>query len=202
MIEDQEPDVITLPKTKPEDLWIYDKFILARRLGYICGPKSMDVPKSGTYIIRPAINFMGMGAGAKFVALQKSTYKIPDGFFWCEIFKGKHLSVDYYKKKQVLCVEGFRNKNDLMKWKIWRKTEDKIPYPKILKNLKGNYDWINVEYIDGKIIEVHLRKNPDFEGHSSDYVIPVWRGQKVKPKKDQRFIKVHEFDRLGYYVSR
>ena len=188
------PDVEALIKTRNEDLWVYDKFIVAKTLGYICGPKGQEVPKPGKYIIRPVINFMGMGLGAEIVSLKKSTEHIPDGFFWCEVFKGNHISVDYYKKSQVLTVEGIRSESQgLSHWLVWKTIREKKKYPKILKKLKGKYKWVNVEYIGDKIIEIHLRKNPDFEGHTSDYVIPIWNHQK--------FIESIDQDRKGFYCD-
>jgi hypothetical protein len=88
------PDVEAFLKTKNEDLWIYDKLILCKKLGYICGPKGQPVPEPGEYVVKPIVNMMGMGLGAKKVFIQDSTEHLEDGFFWCEIFKGRHLSVD------------------------------------------------------------------------------------------------------------
>lgn len=188
------PDVEALLKTRNEDLWVYDKLILSKILGYNCGPKGMEVPKPGKYIIRPAINFMGMALGAKIIHLEKSTEHLEDGFFWCEVFKGRHLSVDYKNKKQDLCVEGFRAKNSkISKWTRWEKTSDKIKYPKILKKLKGNYKWVNIEYIGDNIIEIHFRRNPDFLGHSSKYIRPIW--------DNEIFIKAKDADRVGFYIE-
>ena len=42
-----------------EDLWIFDKLILAKKLGYVCGPIGVDVPEPGYYIVRPCVNIMG-----------------------------------------------------------------------------------------------------------------------------------------------
>ena len=45
----------------PKDLWIYNKLILNRLLGHLCGPTGVPVPYSGYYIVRPSINLLGMG---------------------------------------------------------------------------------------------------------------------------------------------
>ena len=47
-----------------DDLWIFDKLILSRKLGYVCGPVDADVPKPNHYIVRPCVNPAGMGRGA------------------------------------------------------------------------------------------------------------------------------------------
>ena len=36
-----------------EDLWVFDKLILAKKLGYQCGPAGGWTPESKNYIIRP-----------------------------------------------------------------------------------------------------------------------------------------------------
>ena len=53
--------------------------------------------------------------------------------------------------------------------------------------------------IGNKIIEIHLRRNPDFATHDSPYIIPVWKGQK-KIRKNHMFIEAKDGDRLGYFV--
>lgn len=197
-------DVDAWKLTHLDDLWVFDKLILSKKLGYSCGPKGINVPKPGLYIVRPCINFMGMGLGTKFLNIKDNTDNImEEGTFWSQVFKGKHLSIDYYKGRQKLCVEGIRpDLHNVRKWDIWKKTEDKIPYPTILKSLKGRYDWINVEFVGGNIIEIHLRRNPDFKGHASNYVIPVYSGQKIKPKENQIFIKSVDDTRIGFYIEK
>jgi len=48
-----------------DDLWVYNKLILSRKLGYTCGPSGVPVPKSDFFIVRPCMNFMGMGRFAR-----------------------------------------------------------------------------------------------------------------------------------------
>jgi len=178
----------------PKDLWIFDKLILATRLGYTCGPKGMAPQASGQFIVRPCINLLGMGRGA-YIASDVSN--IEDGSFWCEAFQGRHLSVDYYKGNQMLCVEGVPLGDDLSKWAIWKKTNDTMPLPNIVKELEGAYDWINVEFIGNKIVEIHLRNNPDFEGHGADYVIPAYD---IKQLAGHEFIDSPDYKRLGFFI--
>ena len=107
--------------THEEDLWIFDKLILSRKLGYQCGPVAMHVPKSGNYIVRPCVNMVGMSKGAYIDYIEENTDTdyLPAGFFWCEIFEGRHLSVDYDFGIQGLTTEGFRNTDDPL-WKFNR----------------------------------------------------------------------------------
>jgi hypothetical protein len=82
--------------TDPNDLWLFDKLILSKKLGYICGPAGVSPPKESVYIVRPCVNFRMMSAGAKFMKLSPNEHSaVPDGYFWCEVFNGRHLSFDY-----------------------------------------------------------------------------------------------------------
>ena len=62
-----------------EDLWVFDKLIVAKKLGHLCGPRGVDVPQPGKYITRPCVNLMGMGRGAKFVHIEKTTDNVLEG---------------------------------------------------------------------------------------------------------------------------
>ena len=90
----------------PDTMWVTDKLILSSKMGYKCGPAGIDVPESGDYIVRPVVNAYGLGIGAEKMFIEQTTTHIPPGFFWCEWFEGRHLSVDYQQGKQILCVES------------------------------------------------------------------------------------------------
>lgn len=163
----------------PDYIWVMDKLILSKKLGYKCGPTGIDVTEPGYYIVRPCVNALGLGLGAKKVWLEKETMHLPYGYFWCEWFEGRHLSIDYKNKKQVLCVEGYKQKDTFTKWDKWIKTNDELPFPNILKDLT-DIELINCEYIGDKLIEVHLRHNEDFNDNITEF-IPVWKGQDTTP---------------------
>lgn len=184
----------------PDDLWVYDKFILSKKLGYYCGP-SGTVPLPGRYIVRPCVNFRMMSAGARISLLEDDRDKdlVPPGYFWCETFKGRHLSFDYQFGKQVLAVEGFRNSYRLDRFSEWRKVNDTYKLPDLLKPLTEKYEWLNIEVIGDKIIEVHLRYNDDFVGHTSSTIIPVWKDDSELTKKNNFHFNPCG-DRLGFLL--
>ena len=123
------------------------------------------------------------------------------GTFWCEWFDGKHLSVDYKNGKQTLCVEGFKQDYTLIKWDRWVKTNDEVPFPEILNTLVEKYKYINCEFIGGKLIEVHLRRNEDFVGGISEFV-PVWQGEEINPPPGFRYVDYPDVHgRVGAYVK-
>jgi hypothetical protein len=90
----------------PEDLWIFDKLIVARRSGHLCGPMGVPVPKRGEYFVRPISNIKGMGRNARVEYLDGDTSHLHPGEFWCEMFDGDHLSIDYCGYKPVISVRG------------------------------------------------------------------------------------------------
>lgn len=190
----------------PDDIWVLDKLILSRKLGYVCGPVGLDVPKSSYYIVRPCVNMIGLGLSASKEFLVKGTSHLLVGCFWCEWFEGKHISVDYEEGKQVLAVEGYRTDKNLAKWDKWVKVDIEIPMPKFLIPLSNKYKTINCEYIGDKLIEVHLRENTDFSENITEF-IPVWKDQQPLSKIDMkekgyRYISCPEYNgRVGAYIK-
>jgi hypothetical protein len=184
-----------------DDLWIYNKLFLSRVLGYTCGPSGTTVPKSDFYIIRPSFNLLGMGRFARIEFVYKSTDQFHPAEFWCEVFDGEHLSVDFRNGQSELVVKGEKDNDDpLYKWKKWEKIDQKIEFPSVLLKLKGNYEWINCEFIDNKLIEVHFRQNPDFR-YNNTIAIPVWNDEKPKNIKDYIFIEDKDYYRKGFYIK-
>ena len=184
-----------------EDLWVYNKLILSRGLGYKCGPIGTTVPKPDFYIVRPSTNLLGMGRFARKEYIYKRTDHYHPGEFWCELFEGDHISVDYHHREQKLAVLGIRDDYDLYyKWQKWIKVEYKIPFPKILNKLKGDYDWINCEFIGNRLIEVHFRQNPDFR-YGNTEAIPVWKGDFEEHHIDYKFIESKDYLREGFWVK-
>ena len=184
-----------------EDLWVYNKLILSRVLGYTCGPVGTSVPKPDFYILRPSMNLLGMGRYARKEYIYKYTDSYHPSEFWCELFGGDHISVDYQNKEQRLTVLGTRDEmNPLYKWDMWEKIDIKVPYPKILEKLKGNYEWINCEFIGNRLIEVHFRQNPDFR-YENDIAIPIWDTADLEKYPDHTFVSDSDYLRKGFMVK-
>jgi len=71
--------------------------------------------------------------------------------------------------------------------------------PKWLTNIATQYKTINIEYIGGKVIEVHLRGNPDpFD--KGDFLKPVYEGDEI----DGEFVEAPEplVGRLGFIAEK
>jgi hypothetical protein len=174
---------------EPDDLWCCDKLILAKKLGYYCGPAGI-VPKPGYYIVRPVMNLRMMGIGATLEYL--SSDSIPAGYFWCEQFTGRHLSFDYKYGTQTLAVEGFRNSTRLDRFSHWTRVSDVFQLPPVLASVACRYPNFNVETVGDRVIEVHFRYNDDFDNHSAHTIVPVWRDE---------FYASSCGDRLGFILK-
>jgi hypothetical protein len=186
-----------------EWVWIYDKLVIAQRQGILSGPAGVPVTEPGWYIIRPITNIRMMGRGAHRIYLQPGNEDVvPDGYFWSEILVGDHVSVDYHWGRQTLAVLG--EKGDPTRYdrfNCWRKISGIFELPGFLVELGRHAEWVNVEYINGLAIEVHLRYNDDFAGHDADVIYPVWRGQPLAQPMGTEWYDSPCADRLGFWVQ-
>jgi len=184
-------DIDVFDNIAVDDLWCVDKLILSKKLGYTCGPAGILPSVPGQYIVRPIVNLKMMGVGATIQYLDSDS--IPDSYFWCEIFTGRHLSFDYHWGKQTLAVEGFRtDPTRLDRFSHWTKIEEYFKLPEILQTVADRYPWLNVEVIGDRVIEVHFRYNDDFANHNATTIIPVWRDE---------FYSSPAGDRLGFILK-
>lgn len=187
----------------PRDLWVYNKLQLSQVLGYTCGPSGLEVPNPDFFIVRPSQNFMGMGRHTRIEYLEKETEHLHPGEFWCEVFEGEHLSVDFHYGKPELIVKGERKEYDQFhKWSKWYKVERGIRFPEVLEEFVDTYEWINCEFIGGKLIEVHFRRNSDFR-YGNSVAIPVWDHEEPisEDLSKYKYIKDDDYHRLGFWVS-
>ena len=146
------------------------------------------------------VNAYGLGIGAEKMFIEKTTTHIPPGLFWCEWFEGRHLSVDYKDGEQSLCVEGFKKENTFLKWDRWARTMDVMPMPEQIQDAVSGHDVVNCEFIGDKLIEVHLRHNPDFEGGIMEF-IPVWEGDDTSPPNGYKYREYPDVHgRIGAFV--
>lgn len=173
--------------------WVLNKLELSIKLGYHCGPAMKPVDKTGEYIVRPIMNFSGMGIHTRKMFLEENRITtIEPGYFWCEFFKGPQYSIDYtWKDNQyfpVFCTQGFIDEDEFVHFNYWKR----ISYPGFILpkwiNDLGK-EKINVEFIGDKIIEIHLRHSDDFPPGASE-IHPIWKNTSDEVKEN--------FSRLGY----
>lgn len=184
----------------PDEMWVYNKLQISSMMGYVCGPVGVNVPRPGRYIVRPAINFLGLGMGAQIIHIKKSTDHLPPGHFWCQVFRGNHYSADFKYGKLVRVTQGIHG-DDITKWKKWITVDKKFKFPEILDK---PFTWkpnINCEFIGNKLIEIHIRKNPDF-CYNNNIFIPVWEGDQINPPDGYRYVQCPDVNgRIGAYVD-
>lgn len=167
-------------------LWFNEK------VGNVCGPAGVAVPGSHYYAVRPTYNLSGMGSGARKVFIEAGRSDPDDGQilpgeFWTEWFEGDHLTVDYswdFRKnrwEQLHVFKASRRDNDpLYKFSKWTKIDTFVSPPVFLRSL-NEVPIINVEYIGGHPIEVHLRENPDPVEYNE--IVPDWKDTPNDPVK-------------------
>lgn len=185
----------------PDDIHWYNKLYLSRELGYKCGV--YKIPTSGKWIVRPITNLEGMGRNAVIDFFEEGTI-IEPGMFYCEVFEGRHITIDYVKNNehwvQHHTFEGFNTPDNLIKFSRWTKVDYEYPIPHFLQNVKS--DHINIEIKGDRLIEVHLRPNPDPVMYDDFW--PIW-SEDQKPPFDN-YIRIPDLDdetemgRLGFFV--
>jgi hypothetical protein len=195
-------DLDVWPHCPTDWLWVYDKLIVARKQNIQAGPAGIPVPCDGDYVVRPITNIRMMSRGASIQRLaQSNPDAVPDGYFWSEIVQGRHVSVDYHHGQQDLTVEGFRDDaRRLDRFSCWAKISEVYALPEFLTGLGQIVPWINVEYIGGTAIEVHLRYNDDFRNHSGDMIYPVWKENPLPQPRGATWYPSAGGDRLGFWI--
>ena len=171
----------------------FNKLYVSEILGYDCGPSGIAPTKSGKYVVRPIYNLSGMGVGAEVKEIEAGDIsKTPPGYFWCEFFEGNQYSVDYEfihglvgEWRPLSCYRGVKNETNLSKFTSWHKDDYYPDVPRQFNEL-SEVRIINIEFIEDKPIEVHLRKSPDPK--CEDFV-PIW-------SEDQETLDF--FTELGY----
>lgn len=185
----------------------FNKLYLSEKLGYECGPCGIPPTKTGQYIVRPIYNLSGMGVGAELKIIQSGdTSQVQPGYFWCEVFRGKHYSATYEFVsdtkpfwKPISCFEGVVCENELWRFSKWQRSTHYPEVPHILNDL-SLVKRINVEFKGDKVIEVHLRESPDPD---YDEFIPVWGDQKKDIDKylDMGYTYIKSYDDAGGFLE-
>ena len=191
-----DPDV--WPTLEWKHLWVYDKLILSKRLGYTCGPAGISVPEPAEYVVRPITNLESMSVGARLQWLEPKD-NIEPGYFWCEKLTGEHITVDYNYGEQSTTVKGYPRKGRLDRFDKWELIDRQIPFPKKLDDLHEK-EWVNIEMIGGNIIEVHFRYNDDFRNHNGKVIYPVWKDEELPQPEGSMWYDSPCKDRLGHWV--
>lgn len=146
----------------PKYCKVYNKLEIAKIQNLQANPYPI-LPDKFPVISKPIINLNGMGLGAKKIKNKKEFYNdIESTNFWCEFLEGDHYSWDIILRdgKIIYHTSFFGKKWKFGTFKYWRQEDNLIPenVKLILKELLSDFTGcVNMETIDGKVIEVHLR---------------------------------------------
>ena len=166
----------------PKLRWVYDRLRLSQALGYECGPAGTLPPRRGTWFVKPIINLNGMGIDAGTQAYDGgASFPVRPGSFWMPRFTGRHLSFDLKRVSNewevafaVECI--YRNNRPYE----WRRVEDRPELPVLIPPDASAVPWLNIETIGSNVIEVHLRRNHDFDAMpDACSAFPVWEDEPV-----------------------
>lgn len=166
----------------PQLRWLYDRLQLSLALKYECGAAGTLPPRPGIWFVKPIINLNGMGVGAHAQHYDGSpAFPVRPGSFWMPQFTGRHLSIDLKHASSGwdfgLTVECIYRNNRPFEWK---KVTDVPELPDIIAIDGTDIPCLNIELIGSNVIEVHLRRNHDFDAMpEASSVFPVWDGELV-----------------------
>lgn len=159
----------------PKHRWVYDKVAIALSQGLRAGPHGVPPPFFPVFS-KPVINLRGMGIGSRIISDEAEYQRhTTPGHMWMPLLSGKHVSSDVAVAdgvprwwRHVTGVPAGEGTFDL--WTVHAEPDHAIEGACggwIAKNLAGYTGMLNLETIDGTIIEAHLRFSdqwPDLYG--------------------------------------
>lgn len=167
----------------PRHRWVYDRLLVTSALGYRGGPAGVE-PEPGDYpvIWKPITNLYGMGKGVEIVEACDGTYR--PGFMWSRRYTGRHVSIDAMVEAGAItwsaASQGISAGPEC--FVLWVLGGD---YPEELNtmarfvrdHLSDYAGPLNIEFVGGYVIEVHLRLTRDWIdcGAYDDYPGPARR---------------------------
>ena len=159
----------------PHQRWVYDKIAVALSQGLAAGPHGTSPPGFPVFS-KPVINLKGMGMGSRVIRspAEYEQHHAP-GHMWMTLLEGRHVSSDVAIVAGVPVwwrhVTGHPGPGGTFDyWIVHAEPEAALETrcgDWIRRNLAGYTGMLNLETIDGTIIEVHLRFSdqwPDLYG--------------------------------------
>jgi len=176
------PDDVAVPTDDPESWrlfpahrWVFNKLLICATQGLEHGPHG-TVPSRYPVFSKPIYNLKGMGAGTRVIhsAAEYAEFETP-GHLWMTLLEGEHVSTD------AVVIDGnamwwrhaFGAAGDDGTFDYWKvAAESRADLERGLgawlrQHLHGYTGMVNLESIDSRIIECHLRFSdqwPDLYG--------------------------------------
>ena len=146
-------------------LHLYDRYYIFFSQGMKCG---LEPPLEYPVFVKPRVNLAGMGKNALIItnldSYKNHVQKCPcDELFWAVVLVGEHLSIDFFfKESDILHTIVHKGKSaENGTFEYWETLLDYKVSPSVrawvIHNLRGYTGMVNLETIDGIIIESHLR---------------------------------------------
>ena len=151
----------------PEYNFIYDKLSLAQLQNLDCAPLPI-IPTTFPVIVKPIINLYGMSRGLKKINNYEEFILIKEnGYFWEKYLDGNQYNYDMVIENgriiDSFCYHSFPLNDGTFLYHQYIKKNIPSNIVKLIEELMENYTgFMNIELIDGYIIEAHLRLNGDF----------------------------------------
>jgi hypothetical protein len=156
--------------------WVYDRIAIARSQGLAAGPNGTLPPRFPVFS-KPIVNLKGMGLGTRIVlSLEDYERHGKAGHMWMTLLTGRHVSSDAAvvggNARWWRHVTGRPAGGGTFDY--WTVHADADPALEaslggwIATHLHDYTGMVNLETIDGSIIEIHLRMSdqwPDLYGH-------------------------------------
>jgi hypothetical protein len=166
------PRTLRIPTEDPDGYqwnapqrWVYNKLLVAQSQGLGCAPHGVRPPEFPVFS-KPIINLQGMGVGSRVLPdLAHYERHLTPGHFWMTLLEGEHVSSDI---AVVLgrprwwrhCRGRPAAQGTFDHWVIeaGRRPELEAYLEGWVRQHLGSYTgMLNLESIDGRIIEAHLR---------------------------------------------
>ena len=149
----------------PRFKWVYNKLLVAESQELPCAPHGVE-PAAFPVFSKPIYNMRGMGAGSRiFRTLKEYRHGQRPGHMWMSLLEGEHVSTDvavvngepvWWRHVTGVALEG----GMFDYWTVHAAANPRVEsYASdwIRTHLAGYTGMLNLETIDGRIIEVHLR---------------------------------------------
>ncbi len=170
---------------KPNDYWIYNTLEIFKMQNILCDTMDIVPSTNGEYVIQPYSVF-GEGVAQKASLYAEWDCYFEDTDFWSIVLTGTRYKVTFENNKQVLCVKALRDSNvALHKVNKWINIDKQFELPE----LEHTYKNLTVTYIDNKIVEIALEKNPMFLFNNAE-AIPIDHGASTQPPAGYTYIQL------------
>tara|TARA_B100000963_G_scaffold323806_1_gene308878 strand:- start:1609 stop:2466 length:858 start_codon:yes stop_codon:yes gene_type:complete len=186
---------------------LYNKKYIADSQNISNGDNTI-IPNKFPIIVRPKVNLYGMGKDAYFIE-NLYNFNISPKFFWCEVFRGDHISVDiFFNNNEIQEYIAFRGKQGkLFTFEYWEYLRNYKISSKIKKwiynNLNSFCGVFNMELINDNIIECHLRMGDInyFQNEElTNCVISCYQNKKFKIPELPQIYLLPVFVEKGKYI--